>query len=458
MANDKTRDMTKGGITKALLMFALPILIGDLFQQMYSIVDTIIVGRLLGVNALAAVGATGSLTFMVIGFVQGIATGFSIITSQEFGAYSAGLSDESHIRQSIWTSSVLGVIITVILTAISLALCLPMLRIMNTPQDIIRDSNLYLSIIFGGIFATMYFNIMAARLRALGDSRTPLVFLIVSSVLNIVLDILFIAVFHMGVDGAAYATVLAQLISAVGCHIYSVKVFNLLKYKVTQIRTNLKDCIRHLKTGFPMALQFSITAIGVMIMQRYLNGFGPVAIAGFTASSRIQSIMNSGFFDFGVSLSTFCGQNLGAGQLDRIRKGVFKVLWMGLILCVVSAATLWIFGKQLIALFVTDVTDELIEYAYVYIKIASVCYPLLHILVLYRNALQGLGNAFVPMLGGGIELGTRALLTGPLTKAFGYIGVCIADPAAWVLTSLVLALTYLAWLRNAKREGLKKLR
>lgn len=455
MANAKTKDMTKGNITKALLMFALPILVGDLFQQLYCVVDSIIVGRLLGVNALAAVGATGSLTFMVIGFVQGIATGFSVITSQEFGAFSAKLTTEDSIRKSIWTSTILGAVITVVITAASLLASRSMLGLMNTPDDIIEDSNLYLSIIFGGIFATMYFNIMAARLRALGDSRTPLVFLIVSSILNIVLDILFIAVFDMNVDGAAYATVLSQLISAIGCHIYSVRNFNILKYRLKDVKTDFAQCRRHLKTGLPMALQFSVTAVGVMIMQRHLNGFGAVAIAGFTASSRIQSIMCSGFYDFAISLSTFCGQNLGAGEFDRIRKGVFKVLWMGLLLCLVTISILWAFGRQLTTLFSTEATEELIAYSYDYMKIASVFYPLLHILVMYRNALQGLGKAFVPFLGGVIELSTRAAFTALLTRKLGYYGVCLADPIAWILSSLVLALTYVHWVQKTKRTGLK---
>lgn len=444
---NKTIDMTQGSIWAQLLMFCGPVIIGDLFQQFYTIADTIIVGRLLGVTALAAVGLTGSLTFMVFGFTQGLCAGMCIITSQRFGAFSARISTEKDLKDSINTVSFLAIFITLVISLLSLCTVNGLLRMINAPDNVAPLSETYLRILFGGMIANTVYNIIQCKLRALGDSKTPLIFLIVASLLNIVLDYAFIALFDMGVAGAAYATVLAQALAAIGCEIYSRIKFSILRTSFLDLfRTNMGLCFKHLKMGVPMGLQYTITSIGVLIEQRYLNVYGELAIAGFTAGSRVESLVSCCFFALGSSMATFCGQNIGAKRIDRVKQGVTISFWLGIILSVISTTLILVFGRSIISLFVNaDASEEVFNCGMTFMKIAGLCFPFLHILVMYRNSLQGIGYSFIPFIGGALETVSRVICSTFLPALFGYAGVCMLEPVAWFLTAFVLFITYRIW-------------
>lgn len=440
-------DMTQGSIRKQLLFFSLPVIIGDLFQQLYSIADTIIVGRLLGLDELAAVGLTGSLLFLVLGFTQGLCAGTCIVTSQKFGSFSSGYESEEEVRKSLNTVTLLCFSITIIITIIS-ELSLPwLLRLIDTPKEIYPLSLKYVRIIFAFLIANTFYNVISCKLRALGDSKIPLLFLIVSSILNIILDYVFIAFLGFKVDGAAYATVLAQIISALLCVMYSRKSFPILKLKLKDIfNTDFKYCLKHLKIGVSMGIQFSVTSIGVMVEQRFLNSFGTNAIAGFTAGSRIESLITTCFFALGTSMATFCGQNIGAQRPDRVKQGVKIAFNIGLIICMISTLLMLLFGRGIIALFVgQNASEKVYEYGTTFMKIVGVCLIALHILVIYRNSLQGLGYSLIPLIGGVLETVSRLSAAMFLPALFGYSGVCMLEPIAWFLTSAVLFITYRIW-------------
>lgn len=444
---DKAIDMTQGSIWNQILFFCVPVIVGDLFQQFYTIADTIIVGRLLGVTALAAVGLTGSLTFMVFGFTQGLCAGMCIITSQRFGAFSAKLTPEKSLKDSINTVSFLAVFITFVISIVSFCSVNGLLRMINAPDNVAPLSAQYLKILFGGMIANTVYNVIQCKLRALGDSKTPLIFLIIATFLNIGLDYLFIATFKMGVSGAAYATVLAQGIAALGCEIYSRLRFQVLRTSLLDLfRTNGKLCFLHLKMGVPMGLQYTITSIGVLIEQRCLNVYGELAIAGFTAGSRVESLVSCCFFALGSSMATFCGQNIGAKRVDRVKQGVRISFWLGIILSVISTTLLLVFGRSIINLFVnSDAPEEVFNCGITFMKIAGLCFPFLHILVMYRNSLQGIGYSLIPFIGGALETVSRIVCATFLPAMFGYAGVCMLEPVAWFLTAFVLFITYRTW-------------
>ena len=299
MQKTNTKDMTSGSPVKLLLFFAVPLMLGNLFQQMYTMVDTIIVGQTISLSALAAVGCTGSISFLVIGFVSGIAGGFGVMMSQYFGA-----KNEENFRRSIATCYILSAAFSVIVTAISVPAALPLLKIMNTSADIIDDAYSYIVTIFAGVTATFVYNLSASMLRAIGDSRSPLIFLILASILNIGLDFLCILAFHMGVMGAGLATVLSQLIAGALCLVYGLKKYDLLRIRREHWKWNSAFSWKHCKVGLPMALQFSITAIGVMAVQAVLNDLGTLTVAAYTAASKIDTIAQQPFLAMGAAMAT----------------------------------------------------------------------------------------------------------------------------------------------------------
>ena len=324
-----TKDMTTGSPVKLILFFSIPLLIGNIFQQFYSMVDTIIVGRFLGVKALAAVGSTGSMSFLILGFVLGLCSGFSVLISQKFGA-----NDNEGLREAVASSIILSVIMAIIITIISIFTAKPLLHLMNTPNDIINDSYSYIVVIYAGTTAAFFYNMISSILRALGDSKTPLYFLIVSSILNIILDLVFIINFKMGVAGAAYATVIAQGVAGLLCLIYTSKKFSMLKLEKKHFIAGTKHFVNHLKIGIPMALQFSITALGVIILQAAINAFGSNVVAAHTAASKVEQLVMQPSITFGVTMATYCAQNLGAGNIERIKEGVMgyiigSIAWSG---------------------------------------------------------------------------------------------------------------------------------
>lgn len=444
-----TKDMTKGSPVRLILTFSIPLLIGNIFQQFYSMVDTIIVGRFVGVQALAAVGSTGSVSFLVIGFIMGITGGFSVLVAQRFGA-----NDEEGVKKAVASATILSLIATVIITIVSVALVKPLLSAMNTPSDIIADATKYITIVFSGTCAVLAYNMISGILRALGDSKTPLYFLIVASVLNIILDLVFIINFNMGVAGAAYATVISQGLAALLCFIYSVKRFKILRLEKRHFKLEKSYIKTHLNIGIPMALQFSLTAIGTIILQGALNVFGSTVIAAFTAASKVEQLIIQPAVTFGITMATYSGQNLGAGRIDRIKDGVKKCSMISIIFAIVGAIGVMTLGDNFVSLFISDKDPEVISYAMQYLNTAALFFIPLVLIFIYRNTLQGIGKGFIPMMAGVFELVARATVAFTLPGVIGYTGICLASPAAWLSASIPLGVTYFITIKKMlpKRE------
>lgn len=432
-----TNDMTKGNPVKLILLFTIPLLIGNVFQQFYTMVDTIIVGRFVGVEALAAVGSTSSMVFLVNGFVLGLTSGFAILVSQKYGA-----KDEQGIKKAVSSAIILSIISTIIVTVVSVFLAKPILKLMNTPDNIMKDAATYVIIIYGGNVAIIFYNMMASILRAIGDSKTPLYFLIVSSVLNIVLDLVFIINFNMGVAGAAYATVISQGVSAVLCVIYTHKKYTILRLKKEDFKVKRKYYRRHLKVGIPMALQFSITSIGIMIVQSAINVFGSTVIASYAAASKVFNLVMQPVISLGVTMATYCGQNVGAKNYKRIKNGVKKAVIICVITSIISGAILMFLGKYFVMMFVSNPDAEMLLYAQKVFDISAIFFIPLGLIFVYRNVLQGIGDSFVPMMAGVYELIARAIVAFTLPKVIGYMGICLSDPIAWFAAAIPLAYAY----------------
>ena len=426
-----TNDLTKGNILKQIINFTIPILLANLFQNLYSAVDSAIVGHFAGNSAFAAVSSTGSITFFVIGWAMGINSGFAIMISQRFGA-----GDEKGVRHYTVMSLYLCLIMTVLMTAGLLVFNGWILNIMQTPESIFKDTFVYLKVLYIGLTATIAYNFLAALLRSLGDSRAPLIFLIISSCINFVLDMAFVAWFKWGVAGAAAATVIAQGISAALCLIYIAKKFPVLHMQKEDMGFSFSSAGKLLGLGIPMALQFSITAIGTMIVQVALNRLGEVYIAAYGACSKIQNITSQFFTAFGSCLATFTGQNAGANRMDRVRKGVKITVILTLICSAVDILLMVKFGGGLVRIFVSDVDEQLLGVAQQYFNIMAWFYPILSLIFVYRNVLQGMGNGLVPMLGGVMELLARIAAIVFLSGPFGYAGICAANPLAWIAALL----------------------
>lgn len=433
-----TKDMTTGNPVKLILLFSIPLLIGNIFQQFYSMVDTIIVGRFLGVKALAAVGSTGSMSFLIIGFVLGITSGFSVLVSQRFGA-----NDDDGVRKAVGSAIVLSVIMSILITVVSLLLCRPLLNMMNTPSDIIDESYAYISVIFGGTFALFFYNMLSSILRALGDSKTPLYFLIVASILNIILDLVFIVNFSMGVAGAAYATVISQGISALLCLFYTYKKFPILRINKEHLQFDTDYFKSHLSIGVPMALQFSITAVGAIILQGAVNAFGSTVVAAHTAASKVEQFVMQPSVTFGVTMATYSAQNLGAGNIERIRDGVKKCTIINIIIGIVAGLILIFFGEHFIKMFVSDGDPNVIAYAKQYLSTVAFFFIPLSLIFIYRNSLQGMGYTFVPMMAGVAELVARMAVAFTLPSFIGYAGICFASPMAWLAAAVPLILEFI---------------
>ncbi len=441
-----TNDMTKGSPVKLIIQFMIPMCLGNLFQQLYNVADSIIAGQFLGVDALAAIGSTSSLIFLVTGWLNGLTSGFAIWVAQAFGARK--LDDMRHyVAMSIYIS----LAVVILMTGGLLWANEPILRLMNSPEDLLPDIRTYMAIIYAGLLATGAYNALAAVLRALGDSKSPLYFLIISAALNVGMDIGFILWFGMGVEGCAYATVIAQAISAVLCLIYIIKKFEILRLKKEDFRFSPETVKRLLKLGVPMGLQFSITAVGAIIMQGAVNVYGAVYMAGVSAANKIQNIVVTVFTSFGATIATYVGQNEGAGYFDRVKKGIKVTQLMILAWSVVMILLIAFCGRYLVYIFISPEETEVIEAALIYFRVACWAYPMLGSIFLYRNALQGMGYGLVPMLGGVFELVARASIIFLVAGHTTFAGVCLADPAAWVAALIPLIPYYIVVVR--KRRG-----
>lgn len=435
-------DLTKGNPARVILNFSLPVIIGNICQQVYNFVDTVIVGRFISYEALAGVGITNCFTFLVLGFVWGITSGLSIRTAQLFGA-----RDMAGMRRSVGTSLVISIILTVVLTLLTVLLTAPSLHLINTRAEVYDYAYEYLIIVFGGIFGQVAYNMISYILRALGDSRTPLFFLILSSVLNIGLDLLFIISFGWGVRGAAYATVISQAVSALLCFIYAFRRYPELKLSRDDFRTDWKFAWEHLRIGIPMALQFSITATGIVFLQAALNNFPPTYIAGFTAASKVQNLFMQIPIGFGVAIASYVGQNWGAGEIGRVRKGVNATLVMTLCVCIVMSTMMSLLSRPMTSLFLSADAGEMVAPIYDasnrYLHITAIFFPFLYLIFLYRNALQGIGRTFLPLMAGVLELVIRTAASLTLPRHFGYDGIVFTDVLSWIGASIMLLISYL---------------
>lgn len=443
-----TNDMTKGNPLKIFIFFSIPLLIGNVFQQLYSMVDTIIVGRFVGVEALAAVGSTGSMFFLVNGMILGLTSGFGVLVAQKFGA-----KDEVAIKKAVASNIILTLVLTVFITIIALLVKNPLLRMMNTPDNIFNDASTYITIIFAGIITQALYNMAAGILRALGDSKTPLYFLMVSSIVNVILDLVFIINFKMGVSGAAYATNIAQGFSAVLCLIYSYKKFQVLRLKKEDFKVELSYYTKHLKVGVPMGLQFSVTAVGIIIVQSAINVFGSTVIASYTASSKVLQLVMQPATSFGVTIANYAGQNLGAGRFDRIKSGMKIMNKVSIITSLLAGLVLIFLGKYFVRLFIENPTAEIFTYSQLVFNYSAVFFIPLGFIFVYRNVLQGMGESFIPMMAGVLELIARSIVAFTLPKYIGFTGICLSDPVAWIAASVFLMITYYKKMKKIEIEN-----
>lgn len=426
-------DMTSGSPMKMILSFTFPIFIGNVFQQFYNMADAVIVGKFVGTKALAAVGSTGTIMFLIYGFVVGMTAGFTVLTAQKFGA-----GDMRAMRQTVAGASILSLIVGVILTAVFMILMKPWLMAMNTPTDIFADAYAYIMIVSAGILAQMLYNLLASVLRALGNSKVPLYFLILSALLNIVLDLVLIIVFHMGAAGAAVATVVSQGVSGLLCLVYIVKCVPVLRMSRDDWRPSGHLLKTQMRIGIPMALQYSITAIGTMMVQSSLNILGSTLVAAYTAAGKIEQVVSQAYVALGTTLATYSAQNIGAGDVPRIRRGFRATTWIGVIYSFAAAALVMTVGKYMTYLFVSEDVELIMDSVDLYLKCAGSLFIPLAIVNIYRNGIQGLGYGLLPMMAGVAELVGRGVMSVIAAQQKSYLGVCLASPAAWVLAAALL--------------------
>ena len=444
---EMTKDMTKGKPMKLILEFAIPFLFGLLFQQFYSIVDTMIVGKCLGSNALAAVGATGSLNFLIIGFCMGVCTGFAIPVAQYFGA-----GDEHQLRKAVGNSAWLSILFSVVMSAATVILCKQFLIWMRTPADIMEQSYTYIVIIFAGIPATYLYNLLAGIIRSLGDSRTPVVFLAIASFLNIVLDLILIMGCSMGVSGAALATVISQAVSGVLCLFYMRRKYAILKMSREEWKWD-RDVVRKLcGMGIPMGLQYSVTAIGSVILQSSVNMLGTMSVAAITAGSKVSIFFCCPYEALGSTMATYGGQNVGAGKLDRIGKGLRAAIGLGFAYSIVALFILVGCGKELTLLFLNKGDGQIIAMSYTFLLWNAGAYCLLVLVNTVRFLIQGLGFSVYAIFAGLFEMIARTLVAFLFVPMLGYTGACMASPLAWLFADLFLIPAYFRCMRILKKN------
>ena len=433
-----TKDLTSGSPLKVILLFTLPLALGNLFQQFYALADTIIVGRYCGVSALASVGSTGSINYLILGFVIGVCNGFAIPIAQLFGA-----RDYHDLRRHVANAAWLCLAGSVILTVVTVAFTRPMLVLMQTPADILDGAVTYIGWIFAGIPFIFLYNMVAGIMRALGDSKTPLYFLILTSALNIGLDLLFVIPFRMGILGAALATDISQAISGVISFIYLRRKFSVLDMENGELRPDKRACLRLLGIGLPMGLQCSITAIGSVIVQWAVNMLGSMAVAAVTAASKTMNLLNVPLESIGTAMATYAGQNLGAARMDRVRKGVQSALLIAAVYAVASLVILHFGDVAIMGLFLDTATEvDIVAMGREYLFWNSVFFIPLGALIVWRYSIQGLGFSTLAMMAGVAEMAARTLVAIALVPVLGYFGAELANPAAWVAACLFLYPAY----------------
>lgn len=453
------RDLTEGSPMKLILGFMLPLLLGLLFQQMYNMADTVIVGRYLGMNALAGVGSTGAVNFFVIGFVIGICTGFSIPIAQKFG-----LKDYSALRKYAGNTLWVCLFFAVLLTAAVCILCPKILTAMRTPEEVFNEAYDYIFIIFLGIPASFLYNSLSGIIRSLGDSKTPVIILVISSLVNIALDILLIAVLGAGVWGAALATVSSQLVSGLICLGVIIKRFDILKLSKGDLVPDLRYIGSLCASGIPMGLQYSITAIGTILIQSAVNSLGPSTMAAVTSASKVSQFMCCPFDAMGSTMTVYGGQNIGAGKYERVKKGLLDCCILGVIWALTALCIVLLFGEQLVSMFIdrnnieegADI-DTVISLGRHFLVINASFYWAVAFVNIVRFLIQGMGFSQVALFAGIFELAARAAAALKAVPLLGFDGVCAASPAAWILADIFLIPAFFACFKYAAKKHTKKI-
>ena len=433
MSRNSTKDLTVGSPMKLILGFAVPMLFGMLFQQFYNVVDTMIVGRFLGKYALAGVGSTGSVNFMIIGFCMGVSSGFSIPISQMFGA-----KDFAGMRKFFAHAIVLCVIFASVMTVLVSIFCKNILVGMNTPDEVLEHAYNYIIVIFLGIPVIYMYNLLSGILRAVGDSKHPVVFLVIASIINIVLDLVFILGLHLGVTGAALATVISQLVSGILCLLFIMKNVEILHLSKWDFTWDHMFAAKLLNMGLPMGLQYSITAIGSVVLQIAVNGLGADIVAAVTTAGKVSMFFVCPFDALGSTMSTYGGQNVGAGKIDRLDKGLKAAGLFGSVYALIALGVLYIGGKYFAMLFISSAETEVLHYTHQMLIWNAAFYIPLAFVNIVRFLIQGMGFSMLAILAGVCEMIARVLAALILVPALGYTGICLASPLAWIFADLFL--------------------
>ena len=446
------KDLTRGTPLKLIAQFALPIFIGNVFQQIFQISDTLIVGRLLGVNSLAAVGASGPLFFMFLMIAFGFTAGLTIVTAQRFGA-----RDFKGIKSSVFHSLLVSLLMCLLISLGLIFFLRPLLRLMHIPKVIMSQAYDFTLILGLALTPIVLYNLLSGFIRALGDSKTPLYFLIGSSLVNILLNFVFIYYFHWGVRGSAFGTFCAMSLSAVICVWFIYRKFPLLKISLADCRYNHKFMMTHLRVAIPMAIHFSILSFSMMIVQSVCNSFGTDVIAGFTAAMRIEQISTQPLFALGVSYATFAAQNFGAALIHRIRQGVRQCLAAGLVLSVIIGLIVRFYGSQMVSAFIEGNKPEIVIIGQQYLMISTYFYFCLLCIFIARNALQGMGRTAFPLASGVVELLMRSFAAIYLAHLIGYQGIFWAGPIAWFGGAVVVCLGYILAIRQLNSKEMRRI-
>ncbi len=440
------KSMTEGRPSSLIFSFALPLMVGNVFQQLYTVVDTMVVGKFLGVGALAALGAADWMNWMMLGVIQGFTQGFGILMAQEFGA-----KKYEDLRKSVGNSAVLSLFFSVFLLVTGQLLSRPVLMFLQTPPEILENALLYLRIMYAGVPVVMAYNLLAAILRSLGDGRTPLHAMIVAAVTNIILDLIFVPVLGWGIAGAAAATLIAQLVSSLFC-LYHIGKIELLKLSSRHFRFQDRHLpLRLFLLGFPMAFQNAIISVGGMIVQFVVNGFGVIFIAGFTATNKLYGVLEVAATSYGYAMVTYTGQNLGARKTERIRRGVKAALVIALFTSFIIAGAMLLGGRVILGWFISGTPKEArqaLQIAYYYLAVMSICLPILYTLHITRSAIQGMGNTVLPLVSGIAEFIMRAVTAIFLPVLIGEKGIFYAEVMAWTGATVILVISYFAVIRK----------
>ncbi|MFV0361959.1 MAG: MATE family efflux transporter [Suipraeoptans sp.] len=442
-----TKNFTRGSISRAIVHFALPLLLGNLLQQLYSVVDTVVVGRFVGYRALASIGASTAVVQLLIGFALGITNGISVETAQALGA-----NEENKVRKSIAIGLILSLSVSLIFSGLGIVSVRPLYSLLQTPNDILDGTIQYSIIMFIGAPVTLLYNYVSAILRAFGDSKTPTIGLLIATVLNILLDLTFVILFGWGIKGVAVATLISQMISGVICGFYALKHIPMMRTKKDDFTWNAEIVSEQLKVGIPMAFHQSVLAIGSLFMQAVLNTLGSMTIAAYTLAVRIDVILYAGLSAFGTTVTTFTAQNYGAGRLDRIKKAVRFTSKVTVCICLFFVLALLAFSPQIMKIFIGNNEVEVIRLGVMYVRINSLFYPLLGIMFVILHAQQGLGRPGIAMCSSLVELAIRPVAALVLAQQFGFAGFRFANAIAWSCSFTMLVVSYAIIMRKLERR------